>query len=293
MLYPKQPSEHVATGSLLNSQGKSKTVMNIKRPNVYFLSNSPQESGDSYEYTFGEQDFEKLDDEVYPSKQLMQYGESAKAHRASGRRDVEFMSNLLEKHAWSGGDVLDYGCSNGRMTRWLRTFLPNTDEIFGLDIDCRRVFWALRYLSNTATYLPCNTSYHLPFMDDKFSLVMFYSIFTHMDETAFAWLHELRRVTKVGGIALVTLHDHDAVKRLLEILPDESSLKKGVLNKVKEFTATKNDLSFFRNDSGTVLQTFISKEIFTKCCAPGFEVVEVAPNTMGGFQSLYVLRRVK
>ena len=80
--------------------------MNIKKNNVHFLSNSPQEPGDYYEYTYGEQDFEEFDNEIYPSKQLMQYGESAKAHRASGQRDVEFMSKLLEKHAWSGGDVL-------------------------------------------------------------------------------------------------------------------------------------------------------------------------------------------
>jgi len=265
----------------------------VKQQNgSYSLSNAPTDAADSYEYVFTDEDFEQVEGEKYPTKRFMAYAEPVQAHINSGLRDVRILREILNKYSWIGGNVLDYGCSNGRMTRLLKDHIPEAQEVFGMDIDCRRVFWALNYISEKANFIPCNSSYHLPFSDQYLSLVTFYSMFTHFDESAFAWLQELRRVLTVGGVALITLHDHEALKNL-EKFPDHTPIKKGVQKHIKEFTNEKSDLSFFQDHTGTVLQTFISRKMFEKCCSNSFRILETRPNTMGGFQTLYVLQKVK
>jgi ubiquinone/menaquinone biosynthesis C-methylase UbiE len=47
---------------------------------------------------------------------------------------------------------------------------------------------------------------HLPLGDNSFSLVYAFSVFTHIDAFELAWLAELRRILRPGGMAYLTVH---------------------------------------------------------------------------------------
>jgi SAM-dependent methyltransferase len=71
----------------------------------------------------------------------------------------------------------------------------------------------------------------LPFEDASFDLVYSISVFTHLDEEMQdAWLNELKRVLRPGGILIITVHGLNARKGLSgEDL--RTLLLAGILNK--------------------------------------------------------------
>jgi SAM-dependent methyltransferase len=58
----------------------------------------------------------------------------------------------------------------------------------------------------------------LPFDDRRFHFVCAASVFTHMAGGEDAWILEIRRVLKPGGLAYVTIHD-ERTAELLQALP--------------------------------------------------------------------------
>ena len=258
---------------------------------VYTLSMIPDEAQTSYEYTFGPADCVELEGEKYPPPNLMQYGEPVENHRQSGRRDAETVTALMAQHGYRSGHILDYGCSNGRMTRWFSRFFTPENDVWGVDIHCRRVAWASYFLSDKASFLPVNTGYSLPFEDRYFAAQIFYSVFTHMNETWMTWLQEIRRVSRIGGLAFVTLHDESALSNLVRqgrpslLLPQMKQL--GIQFDEQEA----GSMLFYRGEDRNVLQSFFSREFFLRHVSRYFEVPAIVENTMAGFQTLYVLRR--
>jgi SAM-dependent methyltransferase len=149
---------------------------------------------------------------------------------ATGRRCAESLLREIERPgrgvpARSGGglDVLDFGCGAGRTLLWMRRMRPAW-SFFGSDIDgeaidwCRRQFGDGRFETNDA--LP-----PLAFPDDRFDVVYAISVLTHLDEArGGAWLDELHRVVRPGGLVLASLHGEacvppdpgDAVRREMD-----------------------------------------------------------------------------
>ena len=101
--------------------------------------------------------------------------------------------------------MLDWGCGCGRV---LRHYAPLFDSVAftGTDIDEAMIEWdranitGVRFELNGAhPPLPCG--------DEAFDLVYGASVFTHLDEELQAeWLGELQRVTKPGGLVLLSTH---------------------------------------------------------------------------------------
>jgi len=78
--------------------------------------------------------------------------------------------------------------------------------VYGVDIDNEAITWCERKLP-FADYRVIAPNPPLPFPNDQFDLIYGLSIFTHLDEEAqFAWLAELRRVSRPGGILLASTH---------------------------------------------------------------------------------------
>lgn len=104
--------------------------------------------------------------------------------------------------------ILDFGCASGRVMRHLLCNEPDV-EVWGADIDVRLIDWILRYLGNGPKVFHSTTLPFLPIEDSYFGLLYALSVFTHIDEFELAWLCELRRILRPGGIAYVTVHtDH-------------------------------------------------------------------------------------
>jgi SAM-dependent methyltransferase len=101
--------------------------------------------------------------------------------------------------------VLDFGCASGRVLRHLLCNEPEV-ELWGADIDVRLIDWILKYLGDRPRVLHSTTLPFLPIEDNFFGLLYALSVFTHIDELELAWLCELRRILRPGGIAYVTVH---------------------------------------------------------------------------------------
>lgn len=101
--------------------------------------------------------------------------------------------------------ILDFGCGCGRILMWLRQ-LAEGATLHGVDIDERAVSWAADNLP-WARLTVNQPNPPLDYPDGHFDLVFNHSVFTHIDEALQDdWLEELRRVTKVGGHVLLTVH---------------------------------------------------------------------------------------
>src|SRR5690606_10614422 len=94
----------------------------------------------------------------------------------------------------------------GRLARHLPAM--TTAEIHGADYNPRLVRWCASNLQGHFVRNRLNPP--LPYPDAHFDIVYLMSVFTHLrEETQRQWLAELRRVTRPGGVALVTFHDED------------------------------------------------------------------------------------
>jgi SAM-dependent methyltransferase len=102
--------------------------------------------------------------------------------------------------------ILDFGCGCGRVL-WMFKHLPHAGDVWGCDIDAEAIEWNTAHLGAIARFR-CNPSLPpAPFPDGFFDALYSVSVFTHLPEAMqFAWLAELRRVVRPGGVLLVSLH---------------------------------------------------------------------------------------
>ena len=107
--------------------------------------------------------------------------------------------------------VLDFGCSSGRVVRVLSAAYPNTNWT-ACDPDRAAVEWAGANLPGAAFFVS-DVEPPLPYAADHFDLVYAISIWTHYSEpAALRWLEEMRRVIPVGGHLLLSAHGYRAVE---------------------------------------------------------------------------------
>ena len=100
------------------------------------------------------------------------------------------------------GAILDFGCGCGRTARhWARLSGP---EVHGCDYNPELVAWCVENLP----FMSVRTNElepPAPYEDESFDLVYAISILTHMTEPlARAWIADLRRIVRPGGLLLVT-----------------------------------------------------------------------------------------
>ena len=227
-----------------------------------------------------------------PPHELMEYGEPAEQHLEKGERDVASMLSALQKSGfrWKRCQrVLEFGCCNGRLTRWLEPFVEGR-EIWGVDIQAEKVMWAMENLSPPFHFATTTTVPHLPFPDGHFGLVYAGSIFTHLGELHVAWLAELVRVLAPGGFLYITLHDETAVRILLEE-PDRERLKNQI--KSSRFFAKLSELDFdfvsIAPYGNAMLSMVMMSERYARHVAQPLQLVETFPRAFG-FQTGYVFK---
>ncbi len=104
-------------------------------------------------------------------------------------------------------DVLDWGCGCGRIARWLAPDVAARGGSFtGCDLNPTLAAWCAANLPGR--YLPNDLMPPLPLVAESVDLAYAHSVLTHLAErTARAWLRELARVLRPGGVAVLTFHD--------------------------------------------------------------------------------------
>ncbi len=136
------------------------------------------------------------------------HGERHYAYWVSGLHDYLEMTAAMKRHGVElkpGDEILDLGCASGRT---MRHFACQGDglKVWGVDIKKRNVEWCTRFLpANIRPVLGTNVP-NLPIADNSLALAYAFSVFTHIDDFETAWLAELHRALRPGGIAYLTIH---------------------------------------------------------------------------------------
>lgn len=149
------------------------------------------------------------------------YGKTPEEYLASGRRDMDDMLAVLERAGVtleSLGNILEFGCGDGRMIRWLE-HLARDREVWGTDIHAGRIFWCKQHLSPPLRFATTTIVPHLPFEDRHFGFIFAGSVFSHIDDLADAWFAELRRILRPGGKLFITVHLRHDIDLLNERYP--------------------------------------------------------------------------
>jgi len=104
----------------------------------------------------------------------------------------------------SFGSILDWGCGSGRLTRHLIALAADAD-VAGADIDADNIAWCRDNLSG-AEFVAVGLQPPTIFRDGQFGLVVGCSVMTHLaEDEQFRWLAELARLTRPGGIVLLSI----------------------------------------------------------------------------------------
>lgn len=137
----------------------------------------------------------------------------------SGResvRETERTLAIVGRTMDSFESVLDFGCGCGRMLLWLEDLGAGT-SLHGTDIDAEAIAWAQEHIPY-CSFTVNRPDPPLPYPDAAFDLVFNHSVFSHIDQRRQdAWLEELRRVTRPGGLLVLTTHGEATVHAHLAI----------------------------------------------------------------------------
>lgn len=121
-----------------------------------------------------------------------------------GRATKEELIRLLpEDFELRGKRMLDFGCGAGRT---LRHFMAEAEsnEIWGADIDERSIEWLEANLSPPLHVARCEPEPPVAFESESVDFAWAISVFTHLTSTSAAWLLELHRILKPGGLLMAS-----------------------------------------------------------------------------------------
>jgi SAM-dependent methyltransferase len=118
------------------------------------------------------------------------------------------IATLLERNQIDLGkarSILDFGCGCGRVITAFRDLAPSA-KLYGCDIDPEAIGWCRENLGKTCTFATVPPLPPTGYADESFDLIYGISVFTHLPETMqLAWLAELRRILRPGGVLLTTV----------------------------------------------------------------------------------------
>lgn len=125
-------------------------------------------------------------------------------------RELERTLALAGRSLDSFESILDFGCGCGRMLLWLEKLAAGA-SLTGTDVDAEAIAWCREHISY-ARFTVNEADPPLPFPDASFDLVFNHSVFTHIDERRQdAWLTELQRVVRPGGLLVLSTHGEVAL----------------------------------------------------------------------------------
>lgn len=213
-----------------------------------------------------------------PPKHYMVGLPSPEWYVQSGKEDFDKIIETLNNAAirpnlnWN---ILDFGCSNGRIIRWFSEW-TKAGEVWGVDISTEQIMWAKTNLTPPFKFITSTTAPHLPFEDCYFNFIYAGSVFTHIDDLSDAWLMELRRILKPDGFLYLTIHDESTIK-FHKSRADRDGFSKMIIdNKMfKQFNISGK--GFFSIGRSTYSQVFYQLEFFINNVKTYFDVVSINP----------------
>ena len=137
--------------------------------------------------------------------------------------------------------IFDLGCASGRVLRHFSAQEKGI-EIWGSDINIRHTEWIRKHLASDIKIFQSTSLPSLPLEDNYFDCVYAFSVFSHIDFLEHAWLLELKRILKPGGIAYLTTHTENTWEMMDETIPIYEALLKG-RNHIQQYDVTPSFLA--------------------------------------------------
>ncbi len=219
------------------------------------------------------------------------YGQSVEEHLKSGEEHVTSMLDILREGGFTlrrGNRVLDFGCATGRMMRWLKGPIVE-GEIWGVDVSAEHISWCMQNFPPPFYFAPITTLPHLPFEDGYFDLIYAGSVFTHIEDLAFSWLLELRRILSKEGMLYVTIHDEKTIEFWENYCRDIDIFKRIMADPIWE-RYTRSDFAMFSIGRSVFSQVFYSSDYFREMAQSILRVVSMK-NYAYGYQTAVLLAK--
>ena len=143
----------------------------------------------------------------------------------TGLADYLKIRQAAATHGAEIQSYLDFGCASGRV---LRHFCCQSEipELWGTDINGRHIRWLNDYLPPRLKIIHNNCIPYIGVADNSIDMVSAFSVFTHIDTFETAWLAEMYRILKPGGLCYLTVHNDDTWKLLQDAQPENALLKR-------------------------------------------------------------------
>jgi ubiquinone/menaquinone biosynthesis C-methylase UbiE len=131
------------------------------------------------------------------------YGPRHYFYWLSGARDFIACEEQIQRNGVTPTAVLDMGAATGRVARHFASQLPDA-EVWAADINLDHVRWVNRFLGPRVKAFQNSSIPHLPFEDNSFDVVTAFSVFSHIETFDHAWILEVRRILRPGGLFILT-----------------------------------------------------------------------------------------
>lgn len=140
-------------------------------------------------------------------------------HRRSGEKWARRFLSHIERHIPTGDlAVYEWGCGVGRVIRHVPALCPRVARAAASDYDPRMIEWCSSAIPGIE-FVRNELMPPTPFPAGSFDAAFCYSVFTHLSlEAHHAWVAELTRVVRPGGLVMFTTMS-GACRR--NLLPDE------------------------------------------------------------------------
>jgi len=166
----------------------------------------------------------------------------------SGRMSVQDLDRALASIGRSFSefaDVLEWGCGCGRILRHLRP-AQASEKLYGVDIDQEAVSWINENLPRVSASR-IDGMPPLPYTADSFDLIFNHSVMSHLNEVyQDAWLAELARVLRPGGIITLTVKGRHAFKHYVQTAGMIASAR--ITDRAAEDTLRSNGIIYIDED---------------------------------------------
>lgn len=146
------------------------------------------------------------------------YGDDHFSFWASGLEDANMLLEAAAAYGQPVRSYLDFGCASGRVIRHFACQHPDI-RTYGCDINRLHVEWCNAYLPDNCAVFQNHSIPTLPLPDESLDLISAFSVFTHIEAMETAWLMEIQRLLRPGGVAWLTVHTERTLRDMDENWP--------------------------------------------------------------------------